>query len=157
TREERTQLLASLQGEAERRPLVVICDDAYAGLVYEPEIPRSSLFWDLVGLHPALVPVKVDGASKEVSFFGGRVGFITFGFDPESDVARGLENKVKMLLRSVIGSPVAASQVILLQALRQEGIERDVEAVRALLEERYRALKAALAGTDPRLLTALPF
>jgi DNA-binding transcriptional MocR family regulator len=57
----------------------------------------------------------------------------------------------------VIGSPAAASQVVLLQALRQPGIERDVEAVRALLEERYRALKTALAGTDPARLTVLPF
>ena len=31
------------------RPLVVVCDDAYAGLVYEPEVPRASMFWELVG------------------------------------------------------------------------------------------------------------
>jgi DNA-binding transcriptional MocR family regulator len=64
---------------------------------------------------------------------------------------------MKMLVRSVIGSPGASSQVVLLQALRQEGVEREVEKVRALLEERYRALKGALAGTDPGLLTVLPF
>jgi len=157
TVDERAQVLASLRGVAERRPLVVICDDAYAGLVFEPAVPRWSLFWELVGLHPNLVPVKVDGATKELSFFGGRIGFITFGVDPDSDVARSLESKMKMLVRSVIGSPVATSQVILLQALRQEGIETEVEAVRALLETRYRALKTALTATDPGRLTVLPF
>jgi aspartate/methionine/tyrosine aminotransferase len=157
TGEERGQVIESLRGVAERRPLVVICDDAYAGLVFEADVPRSSLFWELIDLHPNLVPVKVDGATKEFSLFGGRVGFLTFAAEPDSEVARALESKMKMLVRSVIGSPVATSQVILLQALRQEGIEQEVEAVRALLEERYRALKAALAETDPRRLTVLPF
>ncbi|HEY0553937.1 MAG TPA: aminotransferase class I/II-fold pyridoxal phosphate-dependent enzyme, partial [Thermoanaerobaculia bacterium] len=95
--EERRATVESLAAEAGRRPLVVICDDAYAGLVFEPEIPRTSLFWDLIGVHPNLVPVKVDGATKEFSFFGGRIGFITFAAEPGSPVAQALENKMKML------------------------------------------------------------
>lgn len=154
---ERTEVRESLLGVAERRPLVVICDDAYAGLVFEPDIPRTSLFWELIGAHPNLIPVKVDGGTKEFSFFGGRIGFLTFACDPESGAARALESKVKTLVRSTIGSPVATSQVLLLQALRKEGIEAEVEAVRVLLEERYRALQRALAEVDPELLTVLPF
>lgn len=157
TVDERKEVRESLLGAAERRPLVVICDDAYAGLVFEPDIPRESMFWELIGAHPNLIPVKVDGGTKEFSFFGGRIGFLTFACDPDSGVARALESKVKTLVRSVIGSPVASSQVVLLQALRQEGIEADVEKVRALLEERYRALKGALAEADPELLKVLPF
>ena len=154
---ERRATVESLLEEAGRRPLVVVCDDAYAGLVYEPEIPRESLFWDLAGAHPNLVPIKIDGATKEFSFFGGRVGFLTFALEPDSGAARSMESKVKMLVRSTMGSPVAASQVVLLQALRKEGIEIEVEAVRALLEGRYRALKEALAGMDPALGTPLLF
>ena len=154
---ERQAVRASLIEVAQQRPLVVICDDAYAGLVYEPDVPRDSLFWDLIGAHSNLVPVKVDGATKEFSFFGGRVGFLTFAFDPESDAAVALESKVKMMVRSTVGSPIAASQVVLLQALRKEGIEAEVEEVRLLLEGRYRALKGALAQADPELLTVLPF
>lgn len=157
TVEERRILVESLLETAGRRPLVVICDDAYAGLVFEPDIPRESLFWELAGAHPNLVPVKVDGATKEFSFFGGRVGFLTFAIEPESEAARALENKVKLLVRSGIGSPVAASQVVLLQALRREGIEAEVEEVRQLLEGRYQALKAALAEADRELLNPLPF
>jgi aspartate/methionine/tyrosine aminotransferase len=156
-REERRATIDSLLAEAGRRPLVVICDDAYAGLVFEPEIPRESLFWELAGVHPNLVAVKVDGATKEFSFFGGRVGFLTFAVEPDSGVARALENKVSLLVRSGVCAPVAASQVILLQALRKEGIEREIEAVRLLLEGRYQALKGALAEVDPNLLTVLPF
>ena len=137
--------------------MAVVCDDAYAGLVFEPEIPRESMFWDLAGAHPNLTAVKVDGATKEFSFFGGRVGFLTFGVWAESEVARELESELTKRVRSTVGSPVAASQVVLLQALREEGVGREVEAVRLRLEKRYQALKGALAGVDPALLTVLPF
>jgi aspartate/methionine/tyrosine aminotransferase len=157
TAEERKEVIASLRGVAARRPLVVICDDAYAGLVFEPEIPRTSLFWELIGQHPNLVPVKIDGATKEFSFFGGRVGFVTFAAEQDSEIGRSLDSKLKMLVRSVVGSPISTSQVLLLQALRRPEIETEIETVRRLLEERYRALKEALAAADPRLLTVLPF
>ncbi|HET9210971.1 MAG TPA: aminotransferase class I/II-fold pyridoxal phosphate-dependent enzyme [Thermoanaerobaculia bacterium] len=156
-REERRATVESLLAEAGRRPLVIVCDDAYAGLVFEPEIPRESLFWDLAGAHPNLLAVKVDGATKELSFFGGRLGFLTFGAGPESEVVRDLEARVRMLVRTELGSPPAVSQVVALQALRSPTVEREVEAVRLLLEPRYRALKEALAGVDPDLLTVLPF
>jgi aspartate/methionine/tyrosine aminotransferase len=156
-REERRSTVSALLKEADRRPLVVIVDDAYAGLVYEPEVPRESLFWDLAGAHPNLVPIKVDGATKEFSFFGGRVGFLTFALEPDSEAARAVESKVTTLVRSSVGSPVAASQTILLQALRRQGIEAEIESVRRLLARRYHALKSALAEADPALVTALPF
>ena len=154
---ERDAVRASLLEVAERRPLVVVCDDAYAGLVYEPGVPRVSLFWDLIGSHPNLVPVKVDGATKEFSFFGGRVGFLTFALDPGSDEAREMEGKVRMLVRSGVGAPIETSQRVLLEALRNERIAEEIEQVRLLLEGRYRALKEALAKADPGLLTVLPF
>jgi aspartate/methionine/tyrosine aminotransferase len=154
---ERGALVAGLLAAAERRPLLVLCDDAYAGLVFEDEVPRESLFWDLVGLHPNLVPVKVDGATKEYAFFGGRVGFLTFPFEPGSDAAAALESKVKGLVRGVMGSPVATSQMLLLAALEAPDAEDHAETVRLLLGERYRALQAALDRVDPRLLRPLPF
>ncbi len=157
TVDERRELRESLLGVARRRPLVVLCDDAYAGLVYEEGIPAESMFWALAGLDENLVPVKIDGGTKEFSFFGGRVGFLTFPFEPESDAAAALESKVKCLVRATVGSPVAASQAVLLEALRDEKAAAHVEAVRALLAGRYRVLEAALAASDRELFTPLPF
>ena len=157
TEEERAEVVASLADVAEERPLVVVSDDAYAGLVFEDEIPSRSMFWDLQGVHPNLVPVKVDGATKEFSFFGGRVGFITFPFAPESDIAEALESKVKCLVRAGVGSPVAASQAVLLAALRSDDAADQVEAVRRLLAGRYRVLRDALAEIDHDFLQPLPF
>lgn len=154
---ERMQLTGGLALEAARRPLLVVCDDAYLGLVYEDEVPRESLFWELAAAHPNLVPVKVDGATKEFSFFGGRVGFLTFPFAIGSEVAAALESKVKGLVRAAMGSPVATSQMLLLAALEAPDAEAQVEAVRLQLAERYRALQIALERTDRRLLRPLPF
>jgi aspartate/methionine/tyrosine aminotransferase len=157
TSEERQATLEALRAEAERRPLLVVCDDAYAGLVFEPDVPARSLFWDLIGLHPNLTPVKVDGATKEFSFFGGRVGFLTFGLQPGSAPARELEARLAALIGSSVGSATAVGQVLLLQALRNEAIEAEVEEVRLLLAGRYRALRDALSLVDPAVLEVLPF
>ena len=154
---ERRELVESLLRVAEERPLVVLCDDAYAGLVFEQGIPARSLFWDLQGRHPNLVPVKIDGATKELAFFGGRVGFLTFPFAAGSAVEAALESKVKCLVRAGIGSPVAASQVVALQALESGRAGDEVQALRGLLAGRYRALRAALGACDPGLLRPLPF
>jgi aspartate/methionine/tyrosine aminotransferase len=158
TAPERAEMLASLLRIADQRPLVVLCDDAYAGLVYEDDVPRSSPFWDLAGRHPNLVPVKVDGATKELLYFGGRVGFVTFAVAPGSAAAQALESKVKCLIRAVVGSPVATSQVVMLAALREMAqTVAEVEAARQVQAGRYRALRDALVGVDPTLLRPLPF
>jgi aspartate/methionine/tyrosine aminotransferase len=153
---EREELVRALVAEAEQRPLLAVCDDAYAGLVYDEAVPAASLFWQLAGRHPNLVPVKVDGATKELAFFGGRVGFLTFALPPESPAAAALESKVKGLLRATVGSPVATSQVVALRALASPTVEGEIEALRRLLAERWRAITAALAACDPALLVALP-
>jgi aspartate/methionine/tyrosine aminotransferase len=100
-------VLAIAAGE---RPLVALLDDLW-------EREGSSLFWDLLGLHPSLIPIKMDGPGGELGFPGAGVGFLTFPFAPDSEVARALEGKVKMLSRAVVGSPSAAGQALLLAAL----------------------------------------
>jgi aspartate/methionine/tyrosine aminotransferase len=157
TADERRQLVATLLEEADRRPLVVVLDDAYAGLVYEEGVPTGSLFWELAGRHPSLVPIKIDGATKEVSFFGGRVGFLTFALPPGGRAAAALESKLKCLLRATVGSPPAASQVALIRALAEAGTVDQLGAIRQRLAARYRTLAAALAEVDRELLEPLPF
>lgn len=156
TGSERERLLDDLTAAAAQRPLIVLCDDAYAGLVYEPDVPRASLFWELVGRHPNLVPIKIDGATKEFSLFGGRVGFLTFGFDADGEAASALESKVKCLVRATVGSPVALSQIILLQALSSPTVSEEVESIRQELETRWRTLREALKVVDRDLLRPLP-
>jgi aspartate/methionine/tyrosine aminotransferase len=115
---ERTSFCWALAAAAERRPLAVIVDDTWEGL----GTPSNSLFWGMIGHHPNLVPLKVDGAEGQLGFAGGRTGFLTFPFEPESGIAVALESKLKMLLRAEVGSPSAASQVLLLRAMQSRSL-----------------------------------
>jgi aspartate/methionine/tyrosine aminotransferase len=153
---ERAALLASLHRVADSRPTVVLCDDAYEGLVHDDTLPRGSLFWDLAGSHPNLVAVKVDGATKEFAFFGGRVGFITFGFEPDSPSAAALEDKVLGLIRTSVGSPVTATQSLLLAAMRTGTAEQEIADLRARLTARHAVMMRALADLDEGVLAPLP-
>ncbi len=150
-------LRRSLIAAAAERPLVVICDDAYGGLVFTEDVPNRSLFWGLVGQHENLIPIKIDGATKEFAFFGGRVGFMTFGLELSPAAAKALENKVSGLVRAALGSPAALSQVVLQQALRSGHCKAEVDEVRAVAADRYAAVKPALAELDPEFLRPLPF
>jgi len=157
TTEERAGIIQNLVEVAEKRPLVVICDDAYAGLVFEENVPARSIFWDLIGLNENLIPIKLDGITKELSFFGGRLGFVTLPYAADTAFARAAESKLVCLGRATVGSPVAVTQMLTLGALLAEGFAEEVAALRRMLAGRYRGLRLALAEADPELIHPMPF
>jgi len=59
--------------------VLVVTDDAYFGLAYEPDIYPESLFSRLATLHERVLAVKIDGPTKEDYVWGLRMGFVTFG------------------------------------------------------------------------------
>ncbi|MEO1369947.1 MAG: aminotransferase class I/II-fold pyridoxal phosphate-dependent enzyme, partial [Acidobacteriota bacterium] len=157
TAEERQVLCDGFAESASRRPLMVICDDAYTGLVFEEGVPNRSLFWDLLGRHVNLLPVKIDGATKEFAFFGGRTAFLTLGIDLDEAATAALDNKLQCLSRATIGSPSATAQVLLHRTLTGGRAAEEVGEVRRVAVERYRAVLPALAELDRDLLRPLPF
>ena len=150
TSEQRDELRELLVSAAERGPLVVLCDDAYQGLVFE-DVPSESMFWELLGQHRNLIPIRGAGATKEFLFFGGRVGFLTLPFAPGSPEFEVLEDKLCSLIRSGVGSPVSLSQILLLETLRADGVMAEMETVRARLGERYRVMKRCVEEMISRL------
>ncbi|MCB9780638.1 MAG: aminotransferase class I/II-fold pyridoxal phosphate-dependent enzyme [Alphaproteobacteria bacterium] len=134
-------------------PLAVLTDDAYQGMWWEPDCYAHSLFHRLSLLPPdRVLAIKVDGATKEFLYFGGRVGFLTFGC--EGPAADALDDKARGIARSVISSVSATAQVLVLHMLRDPGIRAQQDDVRERLRARYEALKAAI---DRHGLRALPF
>jgi aspartate/methionine/tyrosine aminotransferase len=98
--------------------------------------------------------VKCDGITKELSFFGGRVGFLTFGV--EKAAADILVDKAMSLIRSSIGSPVGLTQYLTEEELLDARHEGEFEKLRQLMASRYRLLKAALQKPT-RHWTVFPF
>lgn len=128
---------------ARDRTVVVYCDDAYHGLVFDPRAATKSLFFELINRHPNLIPLKCDGVTKELSFFGGRVGFLSFGVSREaSDI---LVDKCMGLIRSGIGSPVGISQHLMEIELGDPRHEGEFERMRQVLARRYEVLRRALS------------
>ena len=140
---ELTAIADVLVDAARERTVVVYCDDAYHGLVFEATAATKSLFFELIGRSPNLIPLKCDGITKELSFFGGRVGFLTFGVAPEA--AAILVDKCMGLIRSGIGSPVAISQYLMEIELADSRHEAEFEKMRLVLQRRYDILREALA------------
>ncbi len=143
TPDELTAIADVLAEAARSRPVVVYCDDAYHGLVFDPRAATKSLFYQLLDRSPNLIPLKCDGITKELSFFGGRVGFLTFGV--AKDAAAILLDKCMGLMRARIGSPAALSQLLTEIELADARHDGEFERLRLLLAGRYAALKAALA------------
>lgn len=157
TPEQAAALVARLA--AHPHPLVIIVDDAYAGMIYEPSALQRSLFWELA---PSLDPArhalfKVDGATKELLFFPGRVGFITAALDPEHPAAAALESKLAGLARSSVGSPTGPGQAATLRALEQPSLQQEIHGALAMLKERYQVLRASLDAVDNPALEPYPF
>ncbi|MBD2860805.1 aminotransferase class I/II-fold pyridoxal phosphate-dependent enzyme [Paenibacillus oceani] len=101
--------------------IVAVTDDAYFSLFFEDSL-HESLFGHLAGLHPRILPIKVDGATKEEFVWGFRVGFITFASESEA-LLSALEQKTMGIIRATISSGPHPSQTFVLRALQSPEFE----------------------------------
>lgn len=102
--------------------VVAVTDDAYFGLFFEDSL-KESLFGRLADLHPRVLAVKIDGATKEEFVWGFRVGFITYASD-NKDVLAALEQKTLGIIRATISSGSHPSQTFVLDALKSPEFEK---------------------------------
>ncbi|MDF2923152.1 MAG: class and aminotransferase [Paenibacillaceae bacterium] len=136
--------------------IVVLIDDAYFGLFYEDSL-KESLFAHFIGLHSRVLPVRVDGATKEDYATGLRVGFLTFGSDSEAVLA-ALEQKTMGLIRATISSGPHPSQTFVLHALEspQYGAQKEEKA--GIIRRRaLRAKELLRSGRYDDAWTLYPF
>jgi len=141
------------------KKILVISDDAYFGLAYEPAIYPESLFTPLSGAHENILAVKVDGATKEEFMWGLRLGFVTFG-------SRGLEgrhydalcSKLMGSIRSSLSNSSNIAQHLLLKLLASDSYRAEKAAKIELLRQRYFKIKNILAARKTgKPLVELPF
>jgi aspartate/methionine/tyrosine aminotransferase len=147
-------IAAALERQAERGTrLVVFCDDAYFGLFYHlgGQSMTESLFGKLTGLHPNLLAVKLDGATKELFVWGLRCGFVTFGPGrPETAevVCEVLDAKVRGAIRGGVSNVPQLSQSIVERALVSTTLAAEREAKCETL--RLRAERVFEIANQPR-------
>ncbi|TYP00301.1 aspartate/methionine/tyrosine aminotransferase [Geothermobacter ehrlichii] len=100
--------------------VIAVTDDAYFGLFYEDSL-QESLFGALANLHPRVLAVKLDGATKEEYVWGFRTGFITFAGGEAKEQPRlitALEKKTMGIIRATISNCPHPSQTFVIEALK---------------------------------------
>jgi aspartate/methionine/tyrosine aminotransferase len=140
--------------------VVVIIDDAYFGLVYEPGILTESIFPLLANLHERVLAIKIDGATKEDYVWGFRVGFITYGIKGATPaVYAALEAKTAGAIRGNISNSPNISQALLNKAYNSPDYEKQKQQKFATLKRRYDKVKAIFAEHPEyaEVWTPLPF
>ncbi|MCM3785889.1 aminotransferase class I/II-fold pyridoxal phosphate-dependent enzyme [Neobacillus mesonae] len=141
--EESQEIVAAIKEAAEAGiNVVVVTDDAYFGLFFENSI-HESLFGSLTGIHPRVLPIKVDGATKEEFVWGFRVGFITYAHDNQ-DILSALEQKTLGIIRATISSGPHPSQTFVLDALKSPDFAAQKEEKFYIMKARANKVKALL-------------
>lgn len=141
--------------------LLVICDDAYFGLVYEEGIARESLFAQVANLHSNILAVKVDGCTKEEYVWGLRVAFLSFATQNLTDEsADALEQKTAGAIRGTVSNCCHLSQSLMLRTLQSPTYQAEKQKNFEILQERYRVTKEVLSNNKEKYETCfspLPF
>jgi aspartate/methionine/tyrosine aminotransferase len=138
--------------------LLVITDDAYFGLYYEPKIYEQSLFARLCSLHENVLAAKIDGSTKEDLTWGFRTGFITLGAKGLTDAHYdALTRKLMGALRSTISNSSMLAQNLILRSLVDPQRAAQKEAAAKLLRERYACARSILARRKSTAVEPLPF
>lgn len=146
TIEEVKNIVSILKKSAEKgNQILVICDDAYFGLVYKDGIEKQSIFTYLANLHKNILAVKADGPTKEDYVWGFRIGFITYGIKGGTkEVYTALENKTAGAVRGNISNSCNLSQSILLNAFESITYWKEKEEKYAILKGRYDKIQEVL-------------
>lgn len=139
--------------------IVAVCDDAYFGLSYDPDVFGESIFGRLTDLHKNIVAVKLDGATKEDYVWGFRVGFITFAhITRNAHLYEALEKKTAGAIRGNISNCPHISQSILLRAMSDELYTDEKQQKFAVLKARAVKVKEVLADDRfEEVWTSYPF
>jgi len=146
TEAEAAAICSTLKEAAENDcDIVAVCDDAYFGLFYEPDVSKESLFVRLADLHENILAIKLDGATKEDYVSGLRVGFLTYGIQGASaGTYEALEKKTGGIIRGTISNCAHHSQSILLKAMADKDYARQRQEKFAIMSARAAAVKRIL-------------
>lgn len=159
TREEAERIIHIIEEQANKgTDIIVITDDAYFGLFYEPDIFPQSLFAPLADRHPNILAIKADGVTKEDYAWGLRVGFLSLSSQGlEETHYQALEKKIMGAIRSNVSNLSNLSQYLMLQLFRDPQYASEKQEIHQNLESRYRKVRELLQEHTHSSLKALPF
>jgi len=118
--------------------ILIVCDDAYFGLVYKDGVYKESLFSIFSDLHENVLAVKIDGVTKEDFAWGLRVGFVTYGSKGlTKESMQVLEEKTTGAIRGSISNVSNLSQSLILRAILSSSYKKEKEKNFKILKSRF--------------------
>lgn len=161
TIEDAKKIVAAVKAAAKAgKKIVIVCDDAYFGLVYEKGIHGESLFAEFATLNKNVLAVKLDGTTKEDYVWGLRVGFISFAFKGATDEQlKALEAKAAGNVRSCISNSSSIGQHLAIAAFADKGYAKQKKEKYAVLKARYLEIRKILKAHPEyaKNFEAMPF
>ncbi len=138
------------------KPIVVLVDDAYEPYIFGDDVIDKSIFYNLHQLDENIIPIKLDGITKELLLYGGRIGFVTIGLKPswvsndeELEMLKNeIINKLEGINRSSISNCNHFYQAITQKIFEENSMDEILETrnkVKTLLKKRYERINAELA------------
>lgn len=153
-------IVAEIKKVADKgKKVVVIIDDAYFGLVYEPGVYPESIFVELANLSENVLAVKLDGPTKEDYVWGFRVGFMSYAIKGgTAEMYEALENKTAGAVRGNISNISQLSQSLLYKVYSAETYEASKKEKFEVLKNRYQILRTEISKPEyAEYFEALPF
>ena len=146
TLEDAKKIVAAVKAVAAKgKRIVVVCDDAYFGLVYEKGVHGESLFAEFSDLHKNVLAVKLDGTTKEDYVWGLRVGFISFAFKgATAEQLKALEAKAAGNVRSGISNVSSIGQHMAIAAFADPMYAAQKKEKYVVLKKRYQEIRKIL-------------
>ncbi|MFX1596929.1 MAG: aminotransferase class I/II-fold pyridoxal phosphate-dependent enzyme [Promethearchaeota archaeon] len=137
------------------KPFIVLVDDAYEPYVYGFDSIKKSIFYDLHQLDENIIPIKLDGITKELLIYGGRIGFITLGLKPSwinnEEELEKLKTEINNKLEGFTRATISNCNSFYQQLTHKLFLENDMkqitqsrEEVKNLLEERYKRINSEI-------------
>jgi aspartate/methionine/tyrosine aminotransferase len=137
------------------KPIIALIDDAYEPYLFKETVLNRSIFYDLHQLDEDVIPIKLDGITKELLIYGGRIGFLTLGLKPswiKSDeeleiLKTEINNKLEGFTRATISNCNSFYQYLTYKLLSKKEMDQIVQSrnqVKELLKMRYLCINAEL-------------
>lgn len=145
TNEEIDEIINAIKESAEKNKIIVLCDDAYFGLVYKKGIFKESIFAKLYDLSENVLAVKIDGATKEDYVWGLRIGFITYGIkNGNKELYNALEAKTAGAIRGNVSNAANLSQSLILEGMADKDYKKEKQEKYEILKERFDKIEKIL-------------
>jgi len=156
--EELIKTLRQIQIELSK-PIIVLVDDAYEPYIYSDNVINRSIFYALHEIEEDIIPIKLDGITKEMLLYGGRIGFITIGLKPHwvstdeelMALKSELNNKLSGLVRTTISNSNHFYQTLVIKLFKDVGMEGLIQKrnkIKNLLKDRYEKINEELRKID---------